>query len=312
MEMRDVNAVWHKDKLYTGGGWVSGFRRDAARLYIYTTTTDTWDTPIDTPVSSFALTTYHSQLVLVGGREYVDEKLWGEHTNKLWTLSEDGQWQETLPSMETKRHHACAVSYKDHLLVAGGISPLYSINNLNVVEVFNGNHWSFAQPLPTSYHDLKSAILDQHWYLMGGLPEDTAVHYASLDLLIASCQPSKTSQPSAVWKRLTDAPYQKSSTAVFGNKLIAIGGEGIDTQMSTVHAYSFHTNSWIHVGDVPLLVYNTCSVVLPTGELMVVGGYNGIHYTRNVLKATIKGNIKAHNNNLYYYNVVGIANSDIL
>ena len=297
--MRDATAVWHRDKLYVGG-WVpaaAGSYRDDARLYVYTPTTDTWDTPIDTPVYFFALTTYHSQLVLVGGEEYISEVVEVELSNKLWTLNEHGQWQKTLPPMRTKRHSVCVVSYRDHLLVAGGIASWSQSSN--VVEVYNGSHWMFAQPLPIAmgYFDLKSAVLDQYWFLMGGknssveLKQHNRVHYASLDSLIASCQPSETSQPSSVWKRMTDAPHPYSSTALFGCRLIAIGGEQYRPFTSPyIYAYSFHTNSWIHIGSMPFTASSTCSVALPTGELMVVGGCNVPSTTRNVLKAMAKGN----------------------
>ena len=75
---------------------------DTANLYIYTPATDTWTT-LDTPAHIFALTTYHSQLVLVSvvgtGFNTGPLNFDGPYlaTNKLWTLGEDGQWQETLP-----------------------------------------------------------------------------------------------------------------------------------------------------------------------------------------------------------------------
>ena len=195
-----------------------------------------------------------------------------------------------LPPMRTERHSSCAVSYRDHLLVAGGVA--LGVQTSNVVEVYNGSDWLFAQPLLMSNYDLKSTILGQYWYLMGG--NDTqcwnAVQYASLDSLLAGCQPSETSQlSSAVWKRLTDTPHPWCSTAVFGSRLIAVGGGGF-SPMSTVCAYSFQTNSWIHVGDMPFAASSTCSVVLPTGELMVMGGQAHSFLKKNVLKATIKGN----------------------
>ena len=95
--MYDATSVWHKDKLYVGG-WISGGNKDDARLYIYSPATDTWTT-LDTPVYFFALTTYHSQLVLVGGKMCGQG---GKCTNKLWMLN-DGQlqWQET-PSHENR------------------------------------------------------------------------------------------------------------------------------------------------------------------------------------------------------------------
>ena len=72
MGMHGARAVWLGGQALCGGGWTSVSRRDKARLYIHSPTTDTWS-HIDTPVYSFALITYHSQLVLVGGREFIGD-----------------------------------------------------------------------------------------------------------------------------------------------------------------------------------------------------------------------------------------------
>lgn len=279
--MSNATAVWYGEKLYIGGGWTFRSIRNDARLFVYTPNNDTWDSII-APVFYFGLTSYRSQLVLVGGREYISEYFMGEFTNKLWTLSKLGQWQETLPPMKIKRRSACAVSYRDHLLVAGGKTSY--ARSSNDVEIYNGSNWSFVQPLPQSYYDLKSAIVDRYWYLMGGLVQGNEVLYASLDSLLASF--SQPSEPSSVWKRLTDAPNPSSSAAFHGSRLVAVGGG----ELSTIYAYSSYTNSWIHVGNMPFTVSSTCSVVLPTGELMVVGGMIGIRFLTDVLKAKIKGN----------------------
>ena len=276
MNVSGAKAVWLKDKVYVGGRGTSGSsRRDDARLYIYTPTTDTWDTPIDTPVWLFGLTTYHSQLVLVSGREYV----MGELTSKLWTLSEHGQWQETLPPMPTPCTDASAVSHGDHLLV---ISPLFN----NKVHVYNGHYWANAQHLSQLLYTIRSTIFNGHLYLMGGkmlLSQETYVYSASLDSLIASCQPSETSQPSSVWKRLPDVPVGHCYPAEFGNRLIAVGRGGFFPTTTSLHAYSSFTLSWVHVRDIslPSSAATPCAVVLPSNELMVVGG-------RGTFKVTLK------------------------
>ena len=280
MGMRDAQAVWLGDKLYVGGGWTSGSRRDDARLYIYTPTTYTWS-HINTPVYYFALITYHSQLVLVGGAEYVGERRDGPVTNKLWTLAEHDQWRETLPPMITKRHSASAVEFADNILVAGG--------SIDIVEVYNGRHWTKAQCLRKHCRDMKSTVVNGHWYLMGGGKQGKEVYYASLDSLVASCQPSEKPLPS-VWKRLPDIPHERSSTAVFGNRLIAVGG-GYRSSSSSIHAYSPHTQSWVHVGGIPDGFHSTCTAVLPTGELMVIGGQGDTSPRQScVHKASLIGN----------------------
>lgn len=292
--MNNATAVWHGNKLYVGGS-TSGTHADDARLYVYTPTDDTWHTPIDTPVYRFGLTTYHSKLVLVGGREHVSKSS-DNITNKLWTLNEDDEWQETLPSMRTKRHSVCAARYMEYLLVAGGWIWNGSVNT---IEIFDGSHWLFAQSLPKGYDCLKSAIFNQHWYLMGGYMNsftgNTKVHYTSLDSLLASRQPSETSQTSSdsVWESLTDAPYPSSGAGLFDGGLIAVGGgEEKDDLTSAIHIYSFQINSWIHVGDMPYKMNSPCPIVLPgTGELILVGGYDGRDLMPTVLKASIKGNL---------------------
>ena len=236
-------------------------------LYIYTPDTNEWITR-DTPMYYYGLTTYHSQLVLVGGTMYVGGSL---TTNKLWTLSEDDQWQETLPSLPTPCSHASAVSHGDHLLVINDYPN-------NQVYVYNGDYWASAQPPPQRLSFVKSTVFNGHWYLIGGevtLVQKNCVYSASLDLLISSCHPSDTSQPLFVWKRLTDPPTVLCCPAVFGNRLVALG-EGSPVNTTSLHAYSSLTQSWVHMhmGNSPVSSSSAppCAIVLPSNELMVLRG----------------------------------------
>ena len=280
VDVGEAQAVWLKDKVYVGGGATSGSRRDDARLYIYTPATDTWTT-LDTPVCFFALTTYHSQLVLVGGRERASENIlvYEPPTNKLWTLSEAGQWQETLPPMPTRcGPNTTAVSHGDHLLVISNDHPN------NKVDVCNGHHWASAQHPPQRLSFIKSTVLNGHWYLMGEelYPSQHTHHVysASLDSLLASCQPSETSQPSSVWKRMTDVPSGLCCPAVFGNRLVAVG-LGSPFSTTSLHAYSSLTQSWVHIGDAPASFSGAtpCAVVLPSNELIIVRGQRAFQVT---------------------------------
>ena len=263
MDVGSAHAVWLKDKVYVGGG--SGSRRDAARLYIYTPATDEWTT-LDAPVYWFGLTTYHSQLVLVGGKEYGVEYAMGEPTGKLWTLSEDGHWQETLPPMPIPYSGVSVMSHADHLLVIGGDHPT------NKVYVYNGHHWASAQHPPQRLDYMKSTIFSGDLYVMGS---EGIVYSASMDSLLASCQPSKTSQPSSLWKRLTNVPSEWCYPAVFGNRLVAVGGRSTDTTTTTsLYAYSTLTQSWVHMGDSPPIPTDStpCAILLPSNQLMIVSG----------------------------------------
>ena len=252
-------AVCLNDKVYFSHRML--LLQNRGRLYIYTPASDSWDS-IDTPVYNFALTTYRSQLVLVGGINCDDDS----HSAKLWTLSEDGQWQETLPPMETACTNASAVSCGDHLLVIDG--------DCKKVEVYYGHNWAKAQSLPEQVYGVMCTVYHDNLYVMVWSGK---VYSASLHSLIASCQPSETSQPSSVWKKLPNVPDSYCYPTVFGKRLTVIG-------MSGICAYSPSTQSWISVGDNPYgssLLYGCCAISLPFNVLMVV--HNG-----RVSKATIK------------------------
>ena len=134
---------------------------------------------------------------------------------------------------------------------------------------------------------MKSTVLNGYWYLMGGVEQGKEVYYASLDSLVASCRPSEKPLPS-VWKKLSDIPHERSSTAVYGNRLIAVREY---PPSSSIHAYSPHTQSWVHVGDMPVLLSSTCTAVLPTGDLMVIGGWSDTKFMEScVHKAILKFN----------------------
>ncbi|MCG8622954.1 MAG: hypothetical protein MJE68_13285 [Proteobacteria bacterium] len=276
VDIGDADAVCLNDKVYIGGGVTSGSFRYAARLYIYTPATDEWTT-LDTPVCWFGLTIYHSQLVLVGGREYVGENVFGgDFTNKLWTLSEDGQWQETLPPMPTLcGTYASAVSHGDHLLVISNDHPT------NKVYVYNGHHWASAQHPPQQLNSIRSTVFDGDWCVM----ESRGIVYsASLDSLLASCEPSETSQPSSLWKRLTIVPSQWCYPVVFGSRLVAVGRGSTDNL--SLHAYSSLTQSWVHMADAPIsLISNIfdciptpCAILLPSNELMIMSEQTAFKY----------------------------------
>ena len=276
--MYNAQAVVLNNKVYVGGGFTEDVTA-AANVYTYDLTTDTWET-LQSPTRFSALTTYHNKLLLVGG----EEASTGQITNQLWVFEEGEQtWTQPLPPMPTSRLGASAVSYQDYLIVAGGL--------LNTVEVFDGHQWVTADPLPENCCSMKSTSHDGHYYLMGGYTQGTSVFYTCLQSLVEKAtqhpptSPSNTDQPS-VWKTLTDTPHQLSSTTIFGGTLVAVGGQ---PGQSSLHLYFPLTQSWLPAGEMPLGVHMTCTVTLPTGEMMVIGGWTrDTHYSPLVYKARVK------------------------
>ena len=263
--MSDAQAVVLNHKVYIGGGYTRT-HTTSANIYTYDPTMDTWET-LQSPTRCSALTSYHNKLLLVGGWAST-----GQVTNQLWVFEEGEQtWTQPLPPMSTSRRGASAVSYQDYLIVAGGCN---NDGLLNTVEVFDGQQWVAADQLPKRCGFMQSTSHDGHYYLMGGDPPGTSVFYISLQSLVEKAtqhpptSPSNTDQLS-VWKTLTNTPHENSSTTIFGGALVAVGGY---PRQSSLHLYFPLTQSWLPAGEMPLGVQYTCTVTLPTGEMMVIGG----------------------------------------
>ena len=286
--MDDVQAVVVGSKVYIGGNVYPG---SLSRLLVYDITKKLWDI-LDTPTYLYALTTYHSQLVLVGG---INPDT-GRATSQLWVLDEQHKSTQPLPPMTTRCYQAAAVSVGDHLIVAGGCSD--GGDALDEVVMYDGHQWRKVQPLPRACSLVKSAVHKKNWYLAGGRMEQKneqgyVIYHTSLDSLIAT---KDNAGKLSVWKKLPDAPLKWSAPAVPSNQLITVGG-GINNYSSAIHAYSTTTNSWVHMGDLPGACYSPDSVVLPTGELLVVGTRLGL--ASFIFRANIRGELGLHIRDVY-------------
>ena len=276
--MKEAQAVQFKQKLYVGAGTAIMTRWDSAVLYVYTLGANTWNR-VDTPVYDFALATYRSKIVLVGGRKYMhcDPEKIGNITDILWTSDSEpdelSSWQKNgLPCMKVKRCGASAVGNKDILVVAGG-----NVSS-SEVEIYDGSQWWMVNQ-PSGFHAAKSLVLfDECLYLMSGI----SIRYTTLVSLKTSYQ----SNTDVIWKELTDIPQQLSwsNLAVFGNRLIVTNG-------TTTYAYSHITQCWVHACDTPddLKLFSACAVGLPSEDLMILGGQSEMGWKR-VIQVTWKRN----------------------
>ncbi len=233
---------------------------DRPELYISSLDNLSSWTTVETPTHSSALTTYHSQLVLIGGREASSYEV----TNKLWISEQDAimNWQSSLlPPMPTRRCDSSAVTTgtPESIIVAGG---LRGHTYLDTVEALVQEQWSTCQPLPGPCYDMRSTIHNGKLYLMGGAYQGYAVFYCDLVPLISSSQCEQTLATS-LWNRF-DACEEDSIPVSMGQHLIAM-------YENTINAFSSPTKSWIHVEDLPVGVTSKAAIVLPNGVLFMIG-----------------------------------------
>ena len=271
----DAYSVWLNGKLYVGGG--GSILKSSARLLVYSPSEDSWEV-IPTPTEHYTLATYHSQLVLVGGQDPTTRK----PTSKVWLL-EDRSWvpHPTVPDMPVSTSGSPAVGFGDYLIVSGSKQDKGS----TAMSVFDGQNWLSAQALSEKHIKKHSAVNGDDWYVT----RSQVVYRTSLKSLVASAvSPAAAAAQSSVWERLPDTPHQGSSITWFGDHLLAVGGWSYNLKvMRTVYAFNPQATVWEHVSDLPGDgCCENCCAVLPTGELLVIGGYDT---NQRVLKATITG-----------------------
>ena len=268
VKMSNAQSVLMGHNVIVGGGWTSGDSTADTTVYIYDISRDYWGIHSIAPTYRSALTTYRSQLVLAGGLEVAS----GSETNSVCVFM-NGEWCPSIPAMTVARYGASAVSRGQHLIVAGGGSTSSIAGGYtDIVEVFDGRSWSTAQShLPQRCWDMKSIVYNDVWYVYGGLGQGREVYSAPLQSIVESTRDTQ----STVWTKLPQTPYHNSSIALFGQQLLTIGG-GMLSLTSAVHAFSPHSQSWPLVGDLPVAIHSTCSLTLPNGELMTLGGTTDI------------------------------------
>ena len=240
-------------------------------------------------------------MVLVGGREYFPDmatnELWtlkrGTNwqpslpPNELWTLKRGTNWQPSLPPMPTSRFFPSALNTgsPECLVISGGTAS--GGDQVNVVEILKDNEWLSVQPLPKACSRLKSTLHKGRLYLMGGWGQGPSVFHCKLESLLNEDYTQEMSHSRSELK----IHLAYSSPSSFANQLISTGGDLISgARSSEICAYSPHTLSWLHVGDLPIELNSTATIVLPTRELVVLGGMSTSGNKSNrVLKASLKG-----------------------
>ena len=216
----------------------------------------------DLPTCDCALTTYQSQLVLVGGIETST----GLVTNKLWTSDTGHDWQSSLPPMPTPRRSPSAIGIPECLVVASGFWT-----DQTSMEVLIEKHWATIEiPLSFLYG---FTIHNERFYLNCA----QIVYYCDVKSLMVSC--TRTNQSGPLWSEMLSVKVP-NLLASLGKRLIAIGDLDIN-------AYSPFLQSWAHVSSLHVLgVVLRGSVVLPTGNLLVfAAGEN----SWQVYQATLNG-----------------------
>ena len=101
--------------------------------------------------------------------------------------------------------------------------------------------------------------------------DENGVFSCSVEDLLKS---TNSSDGGSVWTRLARIPVEEASTlATLRGRVLAIGGDdGADNPTGAIHCYDVATNSWSVIGEILTPRSNVLTAVLPSNELVLVGG----------------------------------------
>ena len=289
--MQHAQAVVVGNKVYMGGGMTTD-AKDDTNIYVFDHTIErppVTSIPTPGPTRWSTLATFHSQLVLAGGT--IDSV---NATDKLWALRDDGcTWDQPFPPMLQACWGASAVSSGDHLLIAGGVGSDHPLTPLDTIQIYNASstQWVLSIPLPRTCYFMKSALLDGNWYLAGGRWQYSKVFHASLESLIETSDKRKK----GIWKSLPELFRRRCcSISACHGQLMAVGGVTNSGPTREIQVYSTKKRSWVEVEYMPHACDSTCTVILPTKEILLIGGstvseHQHHDFSCHVQKANTKG-----------------------
>jgi len=193
-----VQSVVVEGKLFIGGGWADRDDNNY-RVMGYDLQTKKWDTLPPYNAKHFAMTVINNMIVLVGG--YTGS----QHSNKLGVWGSDSkQWTHPYPDMPITCCDCSAVVYCQWLVVAGGF-------NRATLEVLNYDtkQWYSSSPTPTILCQMKTAIVGDTCYFIGGHTghaygtPTSGAYSLSIPAVISQFDPGHQATGRQIWKEIS-------------------------------------------------------------------------------------------------------------
>jgi len=260
------SAVWLNGLVYVGGGIETG--GDSYTINCYNPVNNSWNsTPINTPYCCFAMTTLNNNLLIAGGGDK-DDKI----TNQILTM--DAGQLKKYTKMTTARLFATAAGHQGMLIITGGSDDKGKI--LSSTELFDTNNkqWYSCSDLPQPHYWLQSMIIDNIFYLLGGVNKD---HHVSPSVFTAPLD--TLSRHQLKWNTHQDTPWCDSAAVIIqGKHLLIVGGVkkiGNEiTHTSDVYKLNKVSHSWEAIGHIPSARSASAAVNTADNRIIVIGGLN--------------------------------------
>ena len=220
----------------------------------------------------FAMAVLQDQLTLVGGQVFIMV------TNQI-SVWDSQQWTQSYPPMPTPRRSPAVVTYINWLVVAGGSDGDVDLTTVEIMDTTN-KQWFTATPLPVGCYDMTSVVVGDECYFMGGFSQysglagNKQVFHVSLPAITAQAVSQHPITP-AQWHTLPDTPLEFSDPLALHGSLLSVGGRhDRHHRSSAIHLYQPGSRQWVKVGDLPTARSHCSYTLLPSGEILVAGGWD--------------------------------------
>ena len=256
-------AVWLNGLVYVGGG--IGIKSNI--IDSYNPVSNLWSIPISTPYCYFAMTTLNNNLLIAGG-----ENSSGKITNQILTM--DYGQLKNYTKMTIARKHVTAAGHQGMLIITGGMDDKGERSTSTELFDSTAGQWFTCSDIPNPHHSLKSVIVDNIIYLLGGVDKDgrysTAVFTAPLDNLL---------RHQLKWNTHQDTPCDSSTPiSIKGKQLLTVGGgkkiRGWYTYTTDVCKLNKVSHTWEAIGQIPSARDSPAAVSTDDNRVIVIGGYN--------------------------------------
>ena len=265
--------------VYIGGGDASSH---GYLIQEYSPTDDRWSSLPPAPVYWFGMGELNGQLVIVGGKTRQCDV-----TGKVHTLNSSTQkWVESIAPMPTAHHSPAVLSQPSCLTVVGGRDQ--HDTHLSDVEIFmpHTSQWhKMTSPAPSPLCDMTTTVINNKFFIAEY--GSTNLYQLCMSLQQTITDSSNTPQVITEWTNLCDLPHRWCGLGSINGCLLAVGGGLWRNPITTILGFSPITNTWKTVGELPEPRRGCTTVLLPTGELLVMGGWDGWSRTNKVWRAAI-------------------------
>ena len=263
-----IQSVIIQEMMYVGGGSTS-----ADRMHIvmtYNIMSQEWSQLPEYTSRHFAMTVIHDKLTLVGGMyKNYNERV----TNELGVWDADRRkWTRPYTPMPTPRYCSSAVVYRQWLIVAGGWSSGSNLSSVEVLDV-SSNQWYRAPSTPVLWSRMKSAVVGDTWYLLGGYEKGRTEQVYSVSLPVLTSHISNTSE--RIWNTISSLGLYYSTPVCMGESLLSVGGmkslsgEAVST---ILHYTPDRDGECTEVGQLPMPSYDSICTITSNSHILVAGG----------------------------------------